>query len=124
MSNEYAIIWSRKKDNNFNKIIYIRKGEKKMEDFVSVMLIVGIILHIIAGAFMCDAAQKKGHSWGIFWVCLFLGLAGWLYVCALPDLKQQQNQERIIALLEAGGTDPGGANKSSNVKLDDDLPPL
>ena len=53
---------------------------------VTVFLPLGLWLEwFIANQFF-EAAKAKGyHDSKYLWICFWLGLAGWLLVCALPD---------------------------------------
>ncbi|MBQ8247524.1 MAG: hypothetical protein IJZ42_10360 [Lachnospiraceae bacterium] len=78
--------------------------------------IVYLIIDGIIAYYMKQVAYAKGyddnaHAWAIsFW----LGLPGWIYVVALPDLIQRKNQEELIKLLSNGNVN----------STDDELPDL
>jgi len=85
-------------------------------------LIIGVaiaylIINAIVASFMRQAALEKGyddgaHAWAMsFW----LGIAGWIYVVALPDLIARRNQEKIIAYLAKG--DLNAENKEEEDRL-------
>lgn len=59
------------------------------------------VINLIVAEHMKKAAYAKGyddssHAWAMsFW----LGIAGWFYVAALPDLVARKNQETLISVL-------------------------
>ena len=60
-----------------------------------------LVFQGIGAYFMRNAAFKKGygdadHIWAI---CFWLGIAGYLYVVALPDKTAQQQREDILNVL-------------------------
>ena len=62
-----------------------------MEVFFIVLYIVSGIVAIAVDCFIANlfqgAAEQKGYSGKkYFWYCLLFGIAGWIYVSALPDL--------------------------------------
>lgn len=77
------------------------------------------VVNLIVAEFMKNVAYAKGyddnaHAFGVaFW----LGLPGWLYVVALPDLVARDNQGKILAAL-------GQKNSKSYDESDDQLPTL
>lgn len=98
-----------------------------MGDLSVVFVMVWLIVHLAICFFFSDVAQMKGHSGGAFWICFFLGIGGWLYVIALPDLKQRENQEKIIALLggkKLESVDGESTQTNNQVTYNDELPPL
>lgn len=68
---------------------------------VGVIIVIYVFVDLFIASYMEDVAQKKGydgdsHVWAIsFW----LGLPGWLYTIALPDLVARENQQKIIEAL-------------------------
>lgn len=83
---------------------------------IIIAAVVYLIIDAIIAYYMKEVAYAKGyddnaHAWAMsFW----LGLPGWLYVVALPDLIQRKNQEELMKLLS-------NSNISST---DDELPDL
>lgn len=65
------------------------------------VLIVYLVINGIIANFMKNVAYAKGYDDNAhaFAMCFWLGIAGWLYVVALPDLVERKNQEEIINLL-------------------------
>ena len=76
---------------------------------------------IVAGK-MADAAYRKGYDSSIhaFAMCFWLGVIGYLYVIALPDLVARKNQETMIALLNK----KEDGNTVGVVFANEELPPL
>lgn len=66
--------------------------------------IIYFIIDIIVANYMKNVAYVKGYDDNAhaFALCFWLGVAGWLYVVALPDLVARKNQEEIIELLKNG----------------------
>lgn len=45
-----------------------------------------IVLDYFIAKWFFEAAEEKGyHDKKYFWICFWLGAAGWILVCALPD---------------------------------------
>ena len=69
----------------------------------SLLITVGLVYlyYLIAKKFEKIAFQK-GYDRSIhsFAMCFWLGMIGYLYVIALPDLTQQKRMDKMIALLE------------------------
>ena len=61
-----------------------------------------LIVNIIISAYMGNVAKRKGYGEEAhaFAMCFWLGIAGYLYVVALPDLKQREQLDKIIKLLD------------------------
>ena len=59
-----------------------------------------LINYVIAEKFE-SIAEEKGYGEEIhsFAMCFWLGIIGYLYVIALPNRTQIQNQEKLISLL-------------------------
>lgn len=58
-----------------------------METFLMLAICIAalVLLWFVAKCFY-EAAKEKGyHSKKYLWLCFWLGLPGWLLVCALPD---------------------------------------
>lgn len=61
-----------------------------------------LLIHGMLASEMSDSAKSKGHSKRrYFHLCFWLGIVGYLCVLALPDLKDREQRERIIALLQS-----------------------
>ena len=60
--------------------------ERKKYGMVIVFCILGLcVSFFLAGQFF-EAAKAKGYNdKKYYWICFWLGLGGWLLVCALPD---------------------------------------
>ncbi len=82
-----------------------------------VLLIVIIIFNVIIAGIMDEVATLKGYEESVFWKCFWLGLAGWLYVVALPDLKTRENQEKIIKYFENDKEETNTATIFENEEL-------
>ena len=69
----------------------------------SLLITVGLVYlyYLIAKKFE-KVAFQKGYNSSIhsFAMCFWLGMIGYLYVIALPDLTQQKRMDKMIALLE------------------------
>ena len=60
-----------------------------------------IAINFIVSRMFKRIAVYKGHDdSSIFAMCFFLGIAGYLYVLALPDLYADDRQKEIIKLLK------------------------
>lgn len=86
--------------------------------YIVIIIVVYLVINGIVASFMKNAAYAKGYDDNAhaFAMSFWLGVAGWLYVVALPDLVARENQERIIQILTNGS--------SSEEKRQDDLPDL
>lgn len=67
---------------------------------VVLLLFLGIVERTVFASLMRKAAAMKGHgdkahAWAM---CFWLGLIGGIYVIALPDLIQQNQNQQIIEL--------------------------
>ncbi|PWL69970.1 MAG: hypothetical protein DBY23_05710 [Bacillota bacterium] len=61
-----------------------------------------LLVQFIFANFMRKVAVRKGygddaHAWAM---CFWLGIAGGIYVMALPDLIQQSQNQQMIELLK------------------------
>lgn len=61
-----------------------------------------LLIQFIFANFMQKVAARKGygndaHAWAM---CFWLGIVGGVYVIALPDLIQQNQNQQIIELLK------------------------
>ncbi len=69
---------------------------------IIVMIMIGLVVQAIFATLMNKAAVRKGygddaHAWAM---CFWLGIIGGIYVIALPDLIQQNQNQQIIELLK------------------------
>lgn len=67
-----------------------------------IILLISIVILFWIAFKMVDVAQDKGYdncTGRIFALCLLFNIVGYLYVIALPDLKLQKQNEKIIELL-------------------------
>ena len=61
-----------------------------------------LVVNLIVALIMSAVVEKKGYTVAevhAFAKCFFLGLAGWIYVAALPDRNLQKQNKQMIALL-------------------------
>ena len=58
--------------------------------FIAIILYVFVAL-ILAAEFSAVASEKGYTSNKYYWICLLLGIAGWILVCALPDRGNRNN---------------------------------
>ena len=55
---------------------------------IFIIIVVAILIDmIIAGMFFAVATEKGYFGSRYFWICFFLGIVGYIYVAALPDLR-------------------------------------
>ena len=73
-----------------------------MDVFLFFAIFVVVVCDLVIAVAMEDAAKKKGHGKEAhsFAICALFGIFGCLYVVALPDLKQREQLDRIIELLD------------------------
>lgn len=73
-----------------------------MFGYIILGVVVYFIIGLIIGKIMETAAALKGYGSEAhaFVICFFLGIIGCVYVAALPDKIQQEQNKRIIELLE------------------------
>lgn len=83
-------------------------------------VIVLFVIQIIIALYMSEVAIMKGYERGAFLLCMFLGIFGCLYVISLPDKVLQEQNKKIIKLLEEIKT----PSDSSQSTLSDELPDL
>lgn len=81
--------------------------------YLGIVVLVYLVINVIVASYMKNVAYAKGYDDNAhaFAISFFLGIAGWIYVVALPDLIARDNQEKIIRLLSNGalsGTDGRG----------------
>ena len=64
--------------------------------------VVYLIWNLITAKTMQKIARQKGYGeeFNCFSMCFWLGIVGCLYVISLPDLKQREQLDRIIKLLD------------------------
>lgn len=74
-----------------------------MFGYVILGIVVYFIIGLIIGKIMETAAALKGYGSEshAFVICFFLGVIGCIYVAALPDKIQQEQNQKIIELLES-----------------------
>ena len=70
-----------------------------------ILMGISFILHVCIAALMGEIAERKGYGEKGSDVhaiakCFFLGIGGWIYVFALPNLKEQALYEKIAVTLE------------------------
>ena len=67
-----------------------------------VLVVIDVIWNLIMAKAMEKIARQKGYGeeFNCFMICFWLGMIGCLYVIALPDLKQREQLDRIIELLD------------------------
>lgn len=63
-----------------------------------IIVIIWIIANCVITEKMTDVLLSKGYEHSVnIWVMIFLlGIAGWIYVLALPDLVQRNTQMKIL----------------------------
>lgn len=52
-----------------------------------------LVSHIMQNVAFAKGYDKNAHT---FAICFWLGVVGWFYVIALPDLVARKNQEELI----------------------------
>lgn len=69
---------------------------------ITITIIAYFIIGFISGKIMETVAALKGYGTEAhaFIVCLFFGIIGCIYVAALPNIIQQEQNKKIIELLE------------------------
>ncbi len=67
-----------------------------------VLMIIYIVWNLITAKTMERIARLKGYGeeFNCFMMCFWLGVVGCLYVIALPDLKQREQLDKLINLLD------------------------
>jgi len=70
--------------------------------YVLLVLIVVFAVNYVVATKMENAAALKGYGKDVnaFAMCFWLGIIGCVYVAALPDKIQQQQNQKMIELLE------------------------
>lgn len=90
---------------------------------IVVILIVLLVINLIGAGKMSDVAYAKGYDDSIhaFAMCFWLGIIGYLYVIALPDIEARRKQDAIIELLK---NNTSGTDRREVLFENDELPPL
>ncbi len=72
---------------------------------VLLILIVFLVIMCIGANFMKKVAEAKGYGdeYNIFAICFFLGIVGYIYVLALPDLILREQMKTIADSLKNQG---------------------
>lgn len=79
-------------------------------------LLVMLVINYIISSKMQEIAVSKGHQGSTaFHMCFWLGVVGYFYVVALPDLVQQNNQKTIISLLST--SEDKNSESTANLQL-------
>lgn len=75
-----------------------------MEGLGIILLIAWVTINGIGAQKMKEAAILKGYGddYHIWALCFWLGIFGYLYTMALPDLVTQGQNQQIIKLLNQG----------------------
>ncbi len=69
---------------------------------MEVILAIGLfVFHIIVSISFGGIAAEKGHSTSYGWACFFLGVIGYCWVAALPDLEMRQTLAEINSKLSS-----------------------
>jgi|GEM_PF-6975640 len=66
--------------------------------FSVILLVISLAVAIVCSNLMCDLAEDKGYDpkkRHIFVICFFLGVFGWIYTIALPDLYKREYLKKI-----------------------------
>ena len=86
-----------------------------MDGVILLIIIVAFIIDIVAALQFRDIAELKGHDGSpYFWFCLFLAMAGWAMIIALPDLHARPSAQPAA---------PANSGKTDEV-VSDELPDL
>nr|DAY30958.1 MAG TPA: hypothetical protein [Caudoviricetes sp.] len=83
---------------------------------LSLVIIAIFVANLVLAYKMSEVAAMKGYGEEIhaFAWCIWLGIFGYIYVLSLPDKVTQEQNQRIIELLE----------KNVGYEEDDELPEL
>lgn len=81
-----------------------------MEDMFPIILIAAVVIigvDVIVAQMMQDVAALKGYGKEVhaFAMCFWLGIIGYIYVAALPDKIQQEQNQKIIELMSIKNSD-------------------
>lgn len=70
--------------------------------YILLIIAIYLIIGYIIGKKMENAATEKGYGTEahVFAMCFWLGIIGCIYVAALPDKIQQNQNQQIIELLK------------------------
>lgn len=86
-----------------------------MGGVILLIIMVAFIIDIAAALQFRDIAELKGYDGSpYFWFCLFLAMAGWAMVIALPDLHARPSAQPAA---------PADSGKTAEV-VSDELPDL
>ena len=59
-------------------------------------VLIGLTINIVLCLRFAEFAEEKGYHKGkYFWMCFFLGVIGFAWVAALPDLTLQERLSKI-----------------------------
>lgn len=73
--------------NNYSSV----SGGSSMIASIALIALGVILLNALIGYFFGQIAKMKGHSFAKYFViCIFLGLAGYIMVSALPDRAKKE----------------------------------
>lgn len=72
-----------------------------MFGYIILVIVIYLIIGLIIGRMMENVAADKGYGTEAhaFAMCFWLGVIGCIYVAALPDKIQQEQNQKIIKLL-------------------------
>ena len=72
-----------------------------MVAIIILSVIIAVTIEFVFAWFMRMAAVRKGYGDDshVFALCFWLGILGGIYVIALPDLVQQEQNQKIIDIL-------------------------
>lgn len=63
--------------------------------------IIALLLNLLISKLISSAVKMKGHPALLtFLMCFFLGIPGYFYAIALPDVTKQKQLEKIINTLQ------------------------
>ena len=90
---------------------------------IVVVLIVLLVINFIGASKMRDVAFEKGYDDSVhaFAMCFWLGIIGYMFVIALPDIEARKKQDVIIEFLKNNTVDQ---KPTVPVFENEDLPPL
>lgn len=72
-----------------------------MFGYIILVIVIYLVIGFIIGRMMENVAADKGYGTEAhaFAMCFWLGVIGCIYVAALPDKIQQEQNQQIIQLL-------------------------
>lgn len=78
-----------------------------MAIIVVLAAVVVIVIDVVIAKKMESVAALKGHGEEVhaFAMCFWLGIVGYIYVAALPDKIQQEQNQKIIELISTKSSD-------------------